>query len=441
MFAITCTGFSTDDPLSGLTLGEHPDPEPPPGWEVVEVRAASLNHHDLWSLKGVGLAEERLPVVLGCDAAGVTGDGREVIVHGVIEPPHDSRFSILSERFDGTFAERVAVPSENLIDKPDSLSWEEAACLPTAWLTAYRMLFTKGEVTPGQRILVQGAGGGVSTALLLLARAAGVHVTVTSRSEDKLERARELGANLTLASGERLPHRVDAVMETVGDATWGHSLRSLVPGGRIVVAGSTSGPNPPAELNRVFYLQLQVIGSTMGTRDELERLVRFLDVSGVRPLWTTYALSDARDAFATDARGGAVRQARAHPLTGGEPPVVPTATPASLWAPQPRVVERRHRPRDVVAPGVGLEPTNLSVNSRLLCQLSYPGRETPTTERGRAGVYQRAWGPPRRPPGGAAPARCPCDAGTGALLASPSTPRSTPTTFRPGATPCPVGTS
>lgn len=299
MFAITCTGFSTDDPLSGLTLGERPDPEPPPGWEVVEVRAASLNHHDLWSLKGVGLAEERLPIVLGCDAAGVTGDGREVIVHGVIEPPHDTRFSILSERFDGTFAERVAVPSENLIDKPDSLTWEEAACLPTAWLTAYRMLFTKGEVTPGQRILVQGAGGGVSTALLLLARAAGVHVTVTSRSEDKRERARELGANLTLASGERLPHRVDAVMETVGDATWGHSLRSLVPGGRIVVAGSTSGPNPPAELNRVFYLQLQVIGSTMGTRDELERLVRLLDVSGVRPLVdATYALADARDAFA-----------------------------------------------------------------------------------------------------------------------------------------------
>jgi NADPH:quinone reductase-like Zn-dependent oxidoreductase len=300
MFAITCTGFSSDDPLSGLTLGEHPDPEPPDGWEVVEVKAASLNHHDLWSLKGVGLAEDRLPIVLGCDAAGVTADGREVVIHGVVEPPHAPRFSILSEVFDGTFAERVAVPSANLIDKPASLSWAEAACLPTAWLTAYRMLFTKGEVTPGQRILVQGAGGGVSTALLLLARAAGVHVTVTSRSEDKLAQARELGANLALASGERLPHKVDVVMETVGEATWKHSLRALKPGGRIVVAGSTSGPDPSAELQRVFYLQLSIVGSTMGTQDELERLVSFLDVSGVRPLVDrTFAMEDGRDAFAT----------------------------------------------------------------------------------------------------------------------------------------------
>lgn len=307
MFAITCTGFSRDDPLSGLVLGDHPDPEPPPGWEVVEVRTASLNHHDLWSLRGVGLAEERLPIVLGCDAAGVTRDGREVIVHSVISDPgadETADFSILSERHDGTFADRVAVPSRNLIDKPESLSWEEAACLPTAWLTAYRMIFTRSGLQPGQRMLIQGAGGGVSTALLLLAKAAGIHVTVTSRSEDKLERARELGADVAVPSGERLPHRVHAVMETVGEATWDHSMKSLLANGTLVVSGATSGMNPPADLPRVFFRQLNIRGATMGTRDELAQLVAMLDTTGVRPLVDeVYAMEDARDAFTAMSEG------------------------------------------------------------------------------------------------------------------------------------------
>ena len=307
MFAITCTGFSSDDPLSGLHLGDHPDPEPPPDWEVVEVRAASLNHHDLWSLRGVGLAEDRLPIVLGCDASGVTRDGRDVIVHSVISPPYADEtadFSILSERHDGTFADRVAVPSRNLIDKPESLSWEEAACLPTAWLTAYRMLFTRSGLRPGQRVLIQGAGGGVSTALLLLAKAAGIHVTITSRSEDKLARAAELGADVTVMSGDRLPQRVHAVMETVGEATWDHSMKSLLPNGTLVVSGATSGPNPPADLARVFFRQLNVVGSTMGTRDELEQLVSMLDVTGVRPLIDeVIAMEDAPEAFRAMAEG------------------------------------------------------------------------------------------------------------------------------------------
>lgn len=290
MFALTATAATPDDPLAGLTLGEHPDPSPPDGWEVVEVRAASLNHHDVWTLRGVGIDPDRLPIVLGCDAAGVASDGRAVVVHGVIADPDGmdetltGGFSILSERYDGTFADKVAVPARNLVPKPESLSFEEAACLPTAWLTAYRMLFTRAELTPGQRVLIQGAGGGVSTAALLLARAAGLHVTVTSRDEAKLERAAALGAHATVASGERPPSRVDAVIETVGEATWSHSLKALEPGGVIVVAGATSGFNPPADLPRVFFRQLRIVGSTMGTKHELVKLVRMLEATGVRPL-------------------------------------------------------------------------------------------------------------------------------------------------------------
>jgi NADPH:quinone reductase-like Zn-dependent oxidoreductase len=247
--------------------------------------------------------------VLGCDAAGIDEDGNEVVVHGVIGTADGDEtlagdFSILSERYDGTFAERVAVPRRNLVPKPDSLSLVEAACLPTAWLTAYRMLFTRGRCVPGERVLIQGAGGGVATAAIVLARSAGLHVSVTSRSEDKLAEAADLGAHVTVGSGERLPDRVDVVLETVGEATWSHSLKSLVPGGRVVVAGATSGPNPPADLNRVFYRQLEVIGSTMGTRDELQRLVRLLDATGARPVVDrTVPMSDAPDAFAAIAAG------------------------------------------------------------------------------------------------------------------------------------------
>jgi NADPH:quinone reductase-like Zn-dependent oxidoreductase len=302
MFAVTATSASPDDPLSGLTLGEHPDPDPPDGWEVVEVRAAALNHHDVWTLRGVGIDPDRLPIVLGCDAAGVTADGREVVVHAVIEDPprrfgDDPGFSILSERHDGTFAQRVAVPSVNLVPKPASLSFEEAACLPTAWLTAYRMLFVRGGLVPGQRVLVQGAGGGVATAAIVLAHHAGLHVTVTSRDEAKLARAAELGADVTVPSGERLPARVDAVIETVGEATWSHSLKALEPDGVVVVSGATSGPNPPADLARVFFRQLRVIGSTMGTARELAQLLRLLDVTGARPIVdAVLPLDDARGA-------------------------------------------------------------------------------------------------------------------------------------------------
>jgi NADPH:quinone reductase-like Zn-dependent oxidoreductase len=290
MFAASAVSFDPDNPLTGLRVGDHPEPVTPEGWVVVDVRATSVNHHDLWTLKGVGLPADRLPMILGCDAAGVDPEGNEVIVHGVIsagsypDETTDPGRSLLSEKYQGTFAERVAVPARNLIPKPASLTWTEAACLPTAWLTAYRMLFTRSGLEPGQTILIQGAGGGVSTALIMLGRQAGFRVWVTSRDEAKRARAVELGAHEAFGSGTRLPEKVDAVMETVGAATWSHSLRSLKPGGVIVIAGATSGSQPPADLSRVFFLQLSVVGSTMGTRDELERLVAMCSATGLRPL-------------------------------------------------------------------------------------------------------------------------------------------------------------
>ena len=304
MFAVTAAAIDPDDPLSGLRLVDDHELTVPEGWTTVEVRAASINHHDLWTLRGVGISEDRLPIVLGCDAAGMDEDGNPVVVHSVIGTPDGdetlaSDFSILSERHDGTFAERVAVPTRNLVPKPESLSFSEAACLPTAWLTAYRMLFTRGRCVPGERVLIQGAGGGVATAAVLLARAAGLHVTVTSRSADKRAHVLELGAHEALESGARLPQRVDVVLETVGRATWDHSLKSLVTGGRLVVAGATSGPNPPADLTRVFYRQLEVIGSTMGTLDELGKLIAFLDGAGLSPLIDREVpMDEAPDAFA-----------------------------------------------------------------------------------------------------------------------------------------------
>ena len=281
------------------------------GWALVDVKAASLNHHDLWSLRGVGLREEALPMILGCDAAGIDQDGNEVVVHSVISDSDwrgdetlDPKRSLLSERHQGTFAEQVVVPRRNLVPKPPELSFEQAACLPTAWLTAYRMLFTRAGVSPGATVLVQGAGGGVATALIVLGRAAGLRVWATSRTEPKRVAALELGCDAVFEPGARLPERVDAVMETVGAATWDHSLKSLRPGGTLVVSGATSGQDPSASLNRVFFLQLSVVGSTMGTRDELGRLLSLCVERDVRPvIEATYPLASARDAFAKLAEG------------------------------------------------------------------------------------------------------------------------------------------
>jgi NADPH:quinone reductase-like Zn-dependent oxidoreductase len=317
VLAAYATAQSATDPLAGLVVGERPEPTlPGEDWVLVRLKTAALNHHDLWSLRGIGLPADALPRILGCDGAGITPDGDEVVLHAVIADPGkgaggdetlDPGMSMLSEQYDGTLAELIAVPRRNLVPKPPDLSWEEAACLPCAWLTAYRMLVTRGRVRPGDRVLIQGAGGGVATAAITLARAMGAVVWVTSRDEAKRTRATELGAHETFGSGERLPERADVVIETVGKATWSHSLKALRPGGTLVVSGATSGPDPSADLARMFARQLHVVGSTMGTREELQALVRFLDATGVRPLIDSVRpLSDVESAFRAIAGGDVV---------------------------------------------------------------------------------------------------------------------------------------
>jgi NADPH:quinone reductase-like Zn-dependent oxidoreductase len=245
-------------------------------------------------------------MTLGCDGAGLLDDGTEVVIHSVIGDPEagggdetlDPRRTLLSELHQGTLAEQVIVPVRNLVAKPKALTWEEAACMPSAWLTAYRMLTTRSGLDGPGNVLVQGAGGGVATAAIQLGVALGHRVFCTSRDPQKRARSLGLGAELALASGERFPDKMDLVIETVGDATWEHSLRSLRPGGRIVVSGATSGANPPADLNRVFFLQLSVVGSTMGTREELIELLKFMESSDVRPVIDEVRpLADARKAF------------------------------------------------------------------------------------------------------------------------------------------------
>jgi NADPH:quinone reductase-like Zn-dependent oxidoreductase len=305
VLAATITRADPDDPLGGLAVGEHPEPVAPEEWSIVQVRAASLNHHDLWSLRGVGPKQAPLPRVLGTDGAGIDESGREVLIHALVTDPAwagheilDPGLKMLSDFYDGTLAERIAVPTRNLVAKPAGLSFEHAACLPTAWLTAYRMLFVLVGATEGTTVLVQGAGGGVATAATMLGQAAGVRVWVTSRTEEKRARAVELGADQAFEPGARLPERVDAVLETVGAATWAHSTKAVRPGGTIVVAGMTSGTNPALDIERLYLANLRILGTTMGTRQDLEQLVQFCVEHDIRPpVHATWPLAEARRGF------------------------------------------------------------------------------------------------------------------------------------------------
>lgn len=311
MLAVAAVSQSSHDPLSGLEVGERPEPEVPEGWTTVELRAATLNHHDLWSLQGVGLPADRLPMILGCDGAGLDAEGNEVVVHALVgdhnwrgDETFDPKRSILSERHPGTFAQRVAVPKRNLVPKPASLSFEEAACLPTAWLTVLHADHGAA-LPPDLRFPLEArcwCRAPVEAWPLRSSRSARRWACACGSPRATRPRVPPPSTNwapMPTSSGARLPHKVDAVMETVGAATWGHSIRSLRPGGTVVVCGATSGDPSPAEMTRIFFLQLSVIGSTMGTRDELERLLSFLDVTGVRPIVdASYPLADAAGAFA-----------------------------------------------------------------------------------------------------------------------------------------------
>jgi NADPH:quinone reductase-like Zn-dependent oxidoreductase len=305
MLAAYVEAFDPDNPIAALVVGERPEPIADDGWSVIDVRATSINHHDVWSLRGVGLKADRLPMILGCDAAGVDADGREVVVHPVIGTPGwrgdelaDPGMSLPSERYQGTMAQRLAVPTANLIEKPAGLSFAEAACLPTAWLTAYRMLFRRSGLVAGNTVLVQGAGGGLSSALIVLARAAGMRVWVTGREEAKRAYAAELGAHQVFESGARLPERVDSVMDSVGAATWNHSLKALRPHGSMVVSGGTSGYAVQTDVARIFAKQLQIVGSAMGSTEDMVGLLRMCVDHDLHPtVQTEIPLAQAADGF------------------------------------------------------------------------------------------------------------------------------------------------
>ena len=268
-----------------LVLEEAPDPVAGPGEVLVRLHASALNHLDVWIRKCLPSVPK--PRILGADGAGVVealGEGvggfkpgERVVLNPGIEAG-GGRIHVIGEHGDGTNAELIAVPATNVHPIPDELSFEEAAAFPLVFETAYRMLVTRAGLREGEWVLTWGIGGGVSTATLAIGKALGAKVIVTSSSEAKLERARELGADATVnhatgdvkaavqeATGGR---GADIVVETVGEATWATSLQVAAPGARITVCGATSGPNPPAALHRVWWKQLSILGSTMGTGED-----------------------------------------------------------------------------------------------------------------------------------------------------------------------------
>lgn len=338
MRALYATKLGGDSPLDNLVLGERPEPVAAPGEVRVRVRAATLNHHDFWTLKGVVGYPITPPRILGCDAAGVVDSyggekpawapevGTEVAVYPMrfcgkcpacqsgADPMLCRKFEMLSDGdFEGSFAEFVTVPAKNVIPKPAHLTMEETAALGVAYLTAYRMLFTKAALRPGHSVLVQGAGGGLGTAAISLAAAAGITVFASSRSEAKLEGAKRLGAAYPVPAGRDAAKSimgltggdgVDAVIESVGEPTWQTSLRAVRQGGAIVVAGATGGPNPPADLGRVFWRQLRILGSTMGSLDEFTALLSFVERARIKPLIEkVYPMAQGRAAFERLASG------------------------------------------------------------------------------------------------------------------------------------------
>jgi len=253
-----------------LRYEEAPDPEPAPGEVLVSLRAASLNHLDLWVRKGLPSVPK--PRILGADGAGIRMDtGERVVINPGLE--HGSTITVIGEHTEGTHAELIAVPETNVFPLDDAISFEVAAAFPLVYETAYRMLVTRAGLHEGEWVLIWGIGGGVATAAFEIARALGARTLVTSGSEAKLGQAREWGADIAVphaeaAAAARELGGVDLVVETVGEATWKDSLAAVKAGGRVTVCGATSGPNPPAQLHRFWWKQLTVYGSTMGTRED-----------------------------------------------------------------------------------------------------------------------------------------------------------------------------
>ena len=273
------------------------DPSPGRGEVLIRLRAASLNHLDVWIRRGLPSVPK--PRILGADGAGVVatlGDGVSGFEEGqsvVLNPGLDDGARILGEHTDGTHAELIAVPSDYVHPLPDGTSFEEAAAFPLVFETAYRMLVTKAALQEGEWVLLWGIGSGVATAALAIAKALGARTIVTSSSEEKLARARELGADATASTegdvGAAVKEAtggsgVDVVVEHVGEATWKTSLQAVKAGGRIVVCGATSGANPPANLHRIFWKQLTIYGSTMGTREDFRGAYDLVASGSAKPV-------------------------------------------------------------------------------------------------------------------------------------------------------------
>lgn len=290
-----------------LRYEDAPDPEPADGEVLIRLRAASLNHLDVWVRKGLPSVPK--PRILGADGAGTVetaGEGfaagqRVVVNPGVIE---NGRMHVVGEAMDGTHAELIAIPARNVYPIPDELSFEEAAAFPLVFETAYRMLVTRAGLQAGETVFVWGIGGGVASAALVLAKALGARVIVTSSSEQKLARARELGADETIDhANEDVRARMkelgnaDVVVETVGDATWKTSLEIARQDGRIVVCGATTGPNPAAGLHRIWWKELTVYGSTMGSKEDFEACLELVASGRARPVIDeVFPLAEARAA-------------------------------------------------------------------------------------------------------------------------------------------------
>jgi NADPH:quinone reductase-like Zn-dependent oxidoreductase len=287
-----------------LRYEDAPDPEPGPGEVLVRLRAASLNHLDLWVRKGLPSVPK--PRILGADGAGIREDtGERVVINPGIE--HGDRITVVGEHMDGTHAELVAVPATNVYPLPDELSFEEAAAFPLVFETAYRLLVTRAQLREGEWVLLWGIGSGVATAGLAIAKALGARALVTSSSDGKLERAKALGADAAVnhATGdvrEAVKEAtggagVEVVLEHVGEATWQTSLQAARSSGRIAVCGATSGPNPPAALHRIWWKQLTILGSTMGTREDFEAAYELVKSGRAKPVVdSTYTLAEARSA-------------------------------------------------------------------------------------------------------------------------------------------------
>ena len=290
MTAVYVDKGNIDDPISAIKTAPRLQPTPQEGWVRVKMLAVGLNYHDIFTMRGLGMRTPKFPLILGCEGAGVLDDGTEVLLYPAMGNPNfkgdetlDPDRHVLSEQTDGTLAEYVNVPLRNVVPKPKGLETISAAVLGIAWLTAYRMLFTKSGLRAGQTVLVQGSSGGVSTALIQMGSAAGMRVWCTGRTQEKRGLGLRLGAERAFESGEELEEKVDAVFDTSGEVTWEHSVNSVKAGGTVVTCGGHSGSSIPLNIQKVFVEQLSIRGSYLGTLQEFKDLISFVVAKTIVP--------------------------------------------------------------------------------------------------------------------------------------------------------------